>query len=229
EIDEDEADSSLTIDMSIYAGQSEDAAVIRVRDGFGPSRGNYVASLSQRLVFRTALDLAPGSYLAVYRILDRTSGQAAQARETFTVPDRFSDGFNLSTIVLARQLSPIDLDNERPDAFTLGRFRVVPNIDATYRNGEDLAFYYQLSGADLDPRTGHPRLDVRYHFAAQQGDDWLDLGEALVYRDLEDPHGWSVPLIDWPPASYRLTVRITDKISGTTRSQDAYFRVVPGS
>ena len=230
EIDEDEADSNLTIDMSVYPGGSEgEGDVIRVRDGFGPSRENYVAAFSERLVFRTEQALTAGSYLAVYRILDRTSGQASQARETFTVPDRFDDSLNLSTIVLARRLAPVDPANERPDAFTLGGYRVVPNIDATYRNGQPFAFYFQVHGASFDPSSGKRRLDVRYHFAAQQGDDWLDLGESLVYRDLENPQGWTVPLIDWPPASYRLTVSVTDRVTGDTRSQNAYFRILPGS
>jgi GWxTD domain-containing protein len=230
ETDPDEGDANLSIDMSLYAGETEDTdTVIRLPAAFGPSRENYVALLSGRLLFRTETALDPGKYLAVYRVLDRTSGQSAQARETFTVPPRFDEGLQLSTVVLADRLAAIDLDAERPDAFTLGRFRVVPNVEATYRNGRTFAFYYQVNGASYDPRTGRRRLDVEYAFAVAQADGWLELGESLIYRDQTNPQGWSVPLAGWPPASYRLTVKVTDVVSGDTTSNHAFFRVIPGA
>ncbi|TDI34719.1 MAG: GWxTD domain-containing protein [Acidobacteria bacterium] len=229
ETDTEEADSDLSIDMSIYRGTEEDPGeVIPVPGSFGPSRENYVARLNDRLLFRTELELEPGSYLAVYRVLDRTSGQSAQARETFTIPSRFEEGLQLSTIVLARHLARINLDTERPDAFTLGRFRVVPELDATYHNGETFAFYYQVHGAGYDPRDGKHRLDVEYSFAVKQDSGWLELSETLIYRNLTNPQAWSVPLQAWPPANYRLRVQITDQVTGERTSNDAYFRVIPG-
>jgi hypothetical protein len=231
ETDGDEADANLSMDMSLYQGELEEPdAIIRLPAGFGPSRENYIAPLSRRLLYRAELALEPGTYLAVYRVLDRTTGQAAQARESFTVPDRFhSTGLSLSTIVMASALAPVNTAVERPDAFTLGLFRVAPNLDATYRNGETLAFFYQVNGASLDPRTGRRRLDVEYAFAVRQGESWLELGEALLYRDQTNPQAWSAPLRDWPPASYRLTVRATDVVSGDSVTHVAFFRVVPGS
>jgi len=231
ERDADEADSNLGIDLSIYPGDTEDPAhVVRVRDGFGASRENYVATAGSRLLFRAETTLEPGPHLAVYRLLDRTSGQAAQARETIVVPERFAgDELILSSIILARQMSPFDPSLERSDAFTLGRFRVVPNLDATYRNGGLLALYYQVHGALFDPATGRRHVDVALHFAAQQGESWLELGDPIVYHDQENPQGWSAPMRDWPPATYRVTITVTDRIAGTATTGFAYFRVLPGS
>lgn len=229
ETDSEEADSDLSIDMSIYRGSEEDPGeVIPVPREFGPSRENYIAGLNDRLLYRTELDLEPGSYLAVYRVLDRTSGQSAQARETFTIPSRFEEGLQLSSIVLARHLARINPDTERPDAFTLGRFRVVPELDATYHNGETFAFYYQVHGASFDPRDGKRRLDVEYSFAVKQDSGWLELSETLIYRNQTNPQAWSVPLQAWPPANYRLRVQITDQVTGERTANDAYFRVIPG-
>ena len=77
--------------------------------------------------------------------------------------------------------------------------------------------------------TGRRRLDVEYSFAVSLNGEWKDLGNSLVYRDQENPQGWSVPLSDWPPASYRLTVTVTDVSNGKTASNTAFFRVLPGS
>ncbi|MCZ6832765.1 MAG: GWxTD domain-containing protein [Acidobacteria bacterium] len=229
ETDAAEADSDLSLDMSIYRGTEEDPGeVIPVPGSFGPSRENYVAGLNDRLLYRTEVELEPGSYLAVYRVLDRTSGQSAQARETFTIPSRFEEGLQLSSIVLARHLARINPDTERPDAFTLGRFRVVPELDATYHNGETFAFFYQVHGAGFDPRDGKRRLDVEYSFAVRQDSGWLELSESLIYRNLTNPQAWSVPLQGWPPANYRLRVQITDQVTGERTANDAYFRVIPG-
>ena len=231
ERDADEADSNLTIDLSLYPGDTEDAArVIRIRDSFGASRENFVATAGSRLLYRAETTLEPGPHLAVYRLLDRTSGQAAQARETITVPERFAgDDLNLSSIILARQMTPFDASLERPDAFTLGRFRVVPNLDATYRNGGLLALYYQVHGAAFDPASGRRHLDVALSFAAQQGETWLELGDPIVYHDQENPQGWSAPMRDWPPATYRVTITVTDRIAGAAATGYAHFRVLPGS
>jgi GWxTD domain-containing protein len=229
ETDSEEADSDLAISMSLYVGDGENPdQVVPLPQPFGPSRENYVAGLQDRLLYRSEVTLSPGPYLAVYRILDRTSGQSAQARETFTVPSRFEEGLQLSSIVLARRLAEMDTSRERPDAFTLGRFRVVPALDATYRNGQTFAFYYQVSGADFDPGTGQRRLDVEYSFAVKQDTGWLELGESLVYRNQSNPQAWSVPLQNWPPANYRLRVAITDIVTGDRTSNDTFFRVIPG-
>jgi GWxTD domain-containing protein len=229
ENDIDEADSDLTIRISLYPGEGEDPEkVLPAPVPFGASRENYVAAASGRLLFRTQVDLEPGTYLAVYRIMDRTSGQSGQARETFTVPARFEEGLQLSTIVLASKLAEVDTASERPDAFTLGRFRVVPELDATFHNGNTFAVYYQVSGAEFDPRTGRRRLDVEYSFSVRQGEGWLDLGDSLLYRNQTNPQAWSVPMHDWPPANYRLRVKITDVVSGLHTSNDAFFRVLPG-
>jgi GWxTD domain-containing protein len=229
ENDIDEADSDLSISISVYPGEGEDPEqVIRVPLPFGPSRENYVAATSGRFLFRTELSLEPGTYLAVYRILDRTSGQSGQARESFTVPARFEEGLQLSSIVLASKLAEVDNANERPDAFTLGRFRVVPELDATFHNGNTFAVYYQVSGAEFDPRSGKRRLDVEYSFSVRQGDSWLDLGDSLLYRNQTNPQAWSVPMQDWPPANYRLRVKVTDVVNGEHTSNDAFFRVLPG-
>ncbi|MFQ5670238.1 MAG: GWxTD domain-containing protein [Acidobacteriota bacterium] len=230
ETNDDEADSNLAIDLSLYSGKEEDAdRVIRISERFGPSHENYVLPLSRRLLYRTEVALDPGTYLAVYRLLDRTSGQSAQARETFTVPDRFWGDLELSTIILAWRLVAVDPATERRDAFTLGRYRIVPNLESTYRNGDTLAFYYRVNGASFDPRTGRRRLDVEYSFAVRQEEGWLPIGEPLAYRDLENPQGWSAPLSQWPPATYRLTVKVTDVVRGESVRKAAYFRVLPGS
>jgi hypothetical protein len=229
ETDNEEADAELRLDMSLYRGTEENPGeVIPVAGSFGPSRENFVAGLNDRLLYRMEVELEPGSYLAVYRVLDSTSGQSAQARETFVIPSRFEEGLQISSIVLARHLARTNPDTEPADAFTLGQFRVVPELDATYHNGETFAFYYQVHGAGFDPRNGKRRLDVEYSFAVKQDSGWLELSESLIYRNQTNPQAWSVPLQAWPPANYRLRVQITDQVTGERTANDAYFRVIPG-
>ena len=134
-------------------------------------------------------------------IIRQLPEQPGDVRQTYADVTRARDELHLSSVILARQMTPFDATLERPDAFTLGRFRVVPNLDATYRNGNLLAFYYQVHGAAFEPASGRRRLDVSLQFAAQQGETWLELGDPILYHDQENPQGWSAPMRDWPPAT----------------------------
>lgn len=178
--------------------------------------------------------LKPGRYTAYYGIVDRSTNQLYSFKEEIAVPDLRDGGFSLSAITLASRLERIEGTARAGYAapFVIGNLRVLPRSDDRFRNDEDLAFYYQVYGATIDPIDGRPDLDVEYRFfivsqPAPAADEVLTpLGQPIhLTREQSPVQGYSLPLRDWPRATYRLKVEVTDNLGGRRSSGEATFRI----
>src|SRR5437867_1091551 len=123
------------------------------------------------LLFQGGLPVRPGTYTAFYGVIDHVSEQIYSFKETVEIPDFRAQNFMLSRITLASRLDRLERGRTwYSTPFVLGNLRVLPRPDDVLRNGEDLAFYYQIYGPDTDPIDGRPDLDVEYRFFVAQDD-----------------------------------------------------------
>jgi hypothetical protein len=111
--------------------------------------------------------------------------------------------------------------------YIFGSLEVIPKPGIGYAKDQDFAFYFQVYNARHDAQTGRPLLDVRYQFLAKQDDGSFQvLGEPLELTGQDQAaQGTSFPLAAWPVGSYRLTVRVTDRLSGQSAERNADFLV----
>ena len=84
--------------------------------------------------------------------------------------------------------SPAAADARPTAPFTLGTLHVLPHLEQAFRQDEDLAFYYQIYGAQKDPATGTPRLDVVYIFLAPDKDKLAELGRVTFQAQAVEAH-----------------------------------------
>jgi hypothetical protein len=103
--------------------------------------------------------------------------------------------------------------------------RILPRLSQTYATTDDLAFYYQVYGAQRDPQTGRPSLDVDYGFYTATAEEETDLGHVTFDAQSNESHGYSVALDEWPPGPYMMRVSITDRIAATTTTRDLVFEI----
>ena len=199
-----------------------------VQDGGSGEAGEYIQ-------FQGGTALSPGRYAVYYGIVDRDTGQVYSFRESLTVPDFRGGGLGLSSITLASRLERVPEGTAAggaPAPFAIGSLRVQPRADDLFRNGEEFAFYYQIYGTATDPINGRPDLDLEYRFfVAESLDDagrpvFTPLGQPIhLTGQQSQAQGYSFPLEGWPPATYRLRVRVTDNLGGRQASREVTFRV----
>jgi GWxTD domain-containing protein len=185
------------------------------------------------LLFQGGQPIRPGTYTAFYGVIDHGSNQVYSFKETVEIPDFRAPHFMLSRITLASRLERVErIRTAYTTPFVLGNLRVLPRPDDVFRNGEDLAFYYQIYGFDTDPIDGRPDLDVEYRFFVAQDDGagglkFVPLGRPIrLTRQRTQVQGYALPLSDWPPATYRLRVQVTDNLSEKRSTEEVSFRVL---
>jgi GWxTD domain-containing protein len=203
-------------------------ASIEQAGGFTPARENLSAGLDDNLLFQARVILKPGAYRAQLTVLDEVSERSSSSGTPFTVPDFGRPGLEMSSISLARSIESAE---GRDRAFRLGKLRVLPRMGNAFAAGDELAFYYQIYGADRAQETGEPRLDVSYIFMAAQGEEIQEIGRILFEDQTAEAHGYVVPLEGWPAGSYLVRIEVADAIGVQEASREIAFRILeaPGT
>jgi GWxTD domain-containing protein len=207
-------------------------------DFTGPSglrggEGGQDLDSAGRVLFQGGLPVRPGNYTAYYGVVDHDSEQVDSFRENVEVPDLRAQHFMLSRITLASRLERLERSqNTYTTPFVLGNLRALPRSDDLLRNGEELAFYYQIYGPATDPIDGRPDLDVEYQFFVAQDDGggglkFVPLGKTIrLTRQRSQVQGYTLPLKDWPRATYRLRVQVKDNLSEEHSTEEVSFCVL---
>jgi GWxTD domain-containing protein len=185
------------------------------------------------LMFQGALPVRPGTYTAYYGVVDPHDGQVYSYRESVVIPDLRAGQFRLSRITLAGLLERVEGGrNAYTTPFVLGDLRVLPRADDLFRNGEEFAFYYQIYGPTTDPIDGRPDLDVEYQFFVAERDGagglkFVTLGKPIrLTRQRSQVQGYTLPLRDWPPGTYRLRVQVKDNLNEERSTEEVSFRIL---
>jgi hypothetical protein len=111
--------------------------------------------------------------------------------------------------------------------FTIGEFKVIPNVSGNYRRGDPLGLYLQVYNTGIDQTTLRPSVDVEYVILkggkeiGKQPEDWKgtsDAGQRLTLARL-------LRTDELTPGEFELAVRIRDRVSGQTLTQSAKFTI----
>jgi len=189
---------------------------------------NADAGAADLLIFQAVGGFKPGLYRAILGVEDRVSRRISSTLRDIEVPDLSGDGLRLSSVTLATTMEPGDYAPSTAKPFQLGKFRVVPSPDNTFRQSDELNVYVQVYGPALDETTKRPKLDVLYTFRSRAQDGTM--AEIGTYRVQDSPaqvQGYAVPLAKWPEGSYTVTVTIVDKVAPATVNAEAAFTIKP--
>ena len=209
---------------------------LRIQRGIGVPSGSY--DLYIVLHERAA---ASGSGAAPAAAT--STGKTAVLKQPLDVPNYGSE-FSTSTVILAERVDPLpapispDAQSEHPYAFGLTEIVVSP--DRRFKTSQELIVLLQIYNPMLTPEKKF-NLDASYTFYRQ------DAGTEKRFNSTEpqtfssetmgpgfDPSGNSsiqagqgVPLQSFPEGSYRLEIKITDKLSAKVLTQTVNFTVTP--
>ncbi|HEX8560398.1 MAG TPA: GWxTD domain-containing protein, partial [Pyrinomonadaceae bacterium] len=179
----------------------------------------------RKSAYQRVLPLAPGNYKVDLLIRDINSGAATVKAIGFEVPKFTAEKLGASTLVLAVKLQA--LNDQLPGMFSIGPYKVVPNVSGTYKRGQDVGIYMQVYNAGIDQTTLRPAVDVEYVLLKdgkevfKQAEDWRgnsDAGQRLTLARL-------LPTSNLAPGEYEIVVRVRDKVAGQSLTPSARFHV----
>ena len=189
------------------------------------------------------IQVKPGDYDLYVAVKDKGTVEKADKNYTprvgvlkkdVTVPDFNTPGLATSSMLLSSGIQPaaagVTADD---DPYVFGQMQIVPSRDGKYKKADTLSVVYWVYGATGDP-AGKPDLTIENSFNQKTAD-----GEKFFNKtqpqslNAQSPYNVSmgvpnfleVPLASFTPGDYRLEIKITDKPSGKTVTQNVNFSV----
>jgi len=189
------------------------------------------------------IQVKPGDYDLYVAVKDKGTVEKVDKNYTprvgilkkdVTVPDFNTPGLATSSMLLSTGIQPaaagVTADD---DPYVFGQMQIVPSRDGKYKKADTLSVVYWVYGATGDA-AGKPDLTIENSFNQKTAD-----GEKFFNKtqpqslNAQSPYNVSmgvpnfleVPLASFTPGDYRLEIKITDKASGKTVTQNVNFSV----
>ncbi len=186
-----------------------------------------VEAKQRKSAYGKTVPLPPGTYRVDVIVRDLESGATQVKHLGFTVPKYDAKQLSTSTLVLAAKLQNLS-DQVAVGQFTIGQFKVIPNVARTYHKGEPVGIYLQVYNAGIDQTTLRPSVDVEYALLkdgkelGKIPEDWRgmsDAGQRLTLARM-------ITTDKLAPCEYELMVRIKDRVSGQSLSPSEKFTLM---
>jgi hypothetical protein len=207
---------------------------LRIQRGIGIPTGSY--DLYIVLHERPVAPAGPAAATAA-------SGKTAVLKQALDVPNYGSE-FSTSSVILAERVdqlpAPITPDAQSEHPYAFGQTEIVVSPDHKFKKAQELIVLLQIYNPMVTPEKKF-NLEATYTFFKQ------DAGTEKRFNSTEpqtfssetmgagfDPSGNSsiqagqgVPLQSFPDGSYRLEIKIADKLSSKVLTQNVNFTVTP--
>jgi hypothetical protein len=198
---------------------------------------NLALGQQQKSVYQKLISLPPGNFRIDVVARDVTSGKTGIVKQSFVVP-RFQEGkLATSSIVLAQRIEPAS-NRVAAGQFYVGRFKVIPNVASSYRAHQGVPVFLHVYDTQLDQMSLKPTIDIDW-VVMQNGKEVKRLSDQypkdevgqqnlifdLVGSQLVVARG--IPTEGMAPGSYKLQVRITDRVAQKTITPEVEFTIVP--
>jgi hypothetical protein len=192
---------------------------------------------------------APGTYDVYIAMKERLPEKAPKGavakmgaiKTQVTVPDFWSGDLTTSNVIVADKVNEVktmlSAEEARERPFVFGTQEVIPAPDMNFTKGEQLATFFQVYNAALDP-AGKPNLLLEYNFYRKEGgaEKFFNktapqtvnasmLPPAFDPAKFPVPGGIEVPLASFPEGEYRLEIKVTDNVSKKVVTRDVNFTV----
>jgi hypothetical protein len=163
-------------------------------------------------------------------------------RRDLTVPDFNAADLSTSSIIIADAIDPITTpltrEQQQENPYTFGTMKVVPSETGKLKKASELQVLFWIYGTQQ--QAGKPNVVVEYNFHVTNADGTEKYFNKTAPQELNAqtlppqfdvaaghqlPGSLVVPLMSFPVGEYRLEIKITDKVSGKTLTQNANFTV----
>jgi hypothetical protein len=170
------------------------------------------------------------------------AGKVGLLRHEITVPDYAQGDLMTSSVIVARSVEQVSAppSDQESNPYVFGPMRIVPSPDGKFAKSAELSVIFWIYGAQA-AASGKPDVTIDYNFYQKMGDSEKYFNktapqqlnaqtlppEFSVAAGHQLPGSLVVPLTSFPAADYRLEIKVTDKASGKSVTQNVNFTVLP--
>jgi hypothetical protein len=171
------------------------------------------------------------------------AGKVGILRHDLNVPDYTANDLNTSSVIIARTVEQVTAPpaDQESNPYVFGPMKIVPSLDGKFSKKDELSVIFWIYGAQA-ASTGKPDVTIDFNFyqkptageekyfnktAPQQLNAQTLPPEFSVAAGHQLPGSLVVPLTSFPAGDYRLEIKVTDKPSGKTVTQNVNFTVLP--
>jgi hypothetical protein len=200
----------------------------------------------------SAMGVVPGEYDAYILIKEsqaslknkKLPAKAGLLKVALKVPDYTKPDFGTSSIIVTRIVQPLKAAPTEADLarnpFIFGANSVMPSLDFKFSKNDELTILFYIYNAGLD-QAGKPNVTVDYNFYQKTGETekffnktpTLELNAKTLPPafDVKAGHqlngGQGLPLASFEAGEYRAEIKIVDKVTGKTKTENVRFTVTP--
>ncbi|MBM3790262.1 MAG: GWxTD domain-containing protein [Acidobacteria bacterium] len=206
-------------DLQLYISATDlnGATVYQVDEAFEvKTSGESLPDLLKRPTYhQRVIPLPPGRYRMNIVLKDVNSGKVGVRDAVVWIPQVSDTGLNTSSLIYADVIQPAP-EGSRGEEFVIGPLKVVPNLKGAFLRQHRLGLYLEVYDLELDRSTEKPSVEISYALEGPDGRT-LHFGGEMESRF---PEGRSmavakaIPLDNLAPGKYRVTVRVSDALTG---------------
>jgi hypothetical protein len=162
----------------------------------------------------------------------------AVAKKELSIPDYNKPELTTSSVILATAIQPLPAGaSAQEDPYVFGPMQIIPSRDGKYKKADTLEVIYWIYGITGDS-AGKPDVQIENSFNQKtaEGEKFFNKTQPQTVNAQSLPPDFTatsgpipgtlqVPLLSFPPGDYRLEIKITDKPSGKTVTQNVNFSV----
>jgi hypothetical protein len=217
---------------------------IRIYRGIGVPAGSYdlYIVLHERAAAGAAAAPAPSTASAA--AAPAAAGKTSVLKQALDVPNYTTGELATSTVILAEKVdqlpAPITPEQQSEKPYAFGQTEIVVSPDKKFKKSQELIVLLQIYNPMVTPEKKF-NLEATYTFFRQEGgaEKRFNSTEPQTFTAENmgagfDPSGNSsiqagqgVPLQSFPEGTYRLEIKITDKLSAKVLTQNVNFSVTP--
>lgn len=172
-------------------------------------------------------------------------GKMTVLRRDISVPDFNQPELQTSSVILANAVEPVTTQlspaEQEANPYVFGPMRIVPAKDGKFSKASELQVIFWIYGAQA-AANGKPdvTVDFNFHIKAADGTEKYfnktapqELNATTLPPEFSVAAGHQLPgslvvgLTPFPVGDYRLEIKVTDKPSGKTVTQNVNFTVLP--
>jgi len=166
-------------------------------------------------------------------------GKVGVLRHDLMVPDFTANDLTTSSVIIAKQVEQVTAPpaDQESNPYVFGPMKITPSVDGKFTKKDELSVIFWIYGAQA-AATGKPDVTIDFNFyqrlaeekyfnktAPQQLNAQTLPPEFSVAAGHQLPGSLVVPLSSFPAGDYRLEIKVTDKPSGKTVTQNVNFTI----
>ena len=196
-----------------------------------------------------AMMLPAGDYDLFVVVKDQSNGDNKQMpksgmlRRKLSVPDFSKTELMTSSVLLGgidELPSALPANQQRENPYTFGPMKVTPTVNSKFAKTSELALIFWIYGAGTDAISRRPNLTVDYSFYQKNADGtekyFNKTAPQMLNGQTFPPEfslavghlvtgSLSIPLASFETGDYRLEIKVTDKVSSKSITENVSFNV----